>query len=409
MLEKLNVENTGGNNVKMFSASFAFFLNSILLVDLARMIIYRLGGSSTIVEYIVYVAAGAYSYFQIFINKRLVLNKKYVALITSIFFILFCSYIINSDISKALSYFIPFIIGRIIPGCYYCFHITEVKCQYLMQYLIKYRLVWILYAIIGNWYILQTTVSWNQYSMPYGYNLLIVACVLFYFLLSEKKPKYLLYFLIVSVFMLLRGSRGSLLCLIVFAFLYLFLYDKNKNKTKLILMMFVGAFLFLVVFFSDVIIAEMAKLLPGSRNIYYLTTNFFNDTGRSGLSDLFFNEIRNNPFAVRGVFSDRLLVSAWKGETFDITNYPHNLILELIYQFGIVFAILIIAIIVYCLIKSFKTVWNKNENSYLCLWLILFSSGLIRLFFSASYLTCIEFYLFAGICISLCKSYQEEE
>ena len=72
---------------------------------------------------------------------------------------------------------------------------------------------------------------------------------------------------------------------------------------------------------------------------------------------------------------------------------------ELFYQWSIPFGIIIFVTMILGIIRSMLCINKIKNNELVCLVLIFFVSGFIKLFFSASYLVSVEFYLLVGIII----------
>lgn len=386
-----------------YARVFALFLNAILIVDLVRMLI----NNTTIVsmaQYGIYIGCAIYIYWQIMFNNRFKIDKSLFGLVCVTVLTAFISYVICPEVEQAYSYYFSFILTRIIPALYFTIYIDKQKLVLTFEYLKKYRLLWLLYAIVGILWIPLHTNSWNQYSMTYGYNLLIPACLVFYCFIRYAKIKWLFYGSVFGVFMLLRGSRASVLCLMVFIILaYVMIHKENINKGKLariIVLLIVG--IIVLMNFKN-IISLLRNIFPSSRTLVLLASNINFDSGRSNIQSLYWDAINAHPFRVNGIFSDRIYYSNLMRGAYDMTNYPHNFIVELFYQWGIPLGIIVFIVLVVGIIKS---IWysNKNDDAELISFiLIMFVAGFLKLFFSASYLVSVEFYLLVGIVICVCQ------
>ena len=342
-------------------------------------------------------------------NNRFKIDKSLFGLVCVTVLTAFISYVICPEVEQAYSYYFSFILTRIIPALYFTIYIDKQKLVLTFEYLKKYRLLWLLYAIVGILWIPLHTNSWNQYSMTYGYNLLIPACLVFYCFIRYAKIKWLFYGSVFGVFMLLRGSRASVLCLMVFIILaYVMIHKENINKgninkgklARIIVLLIVG--IIVLMNFKN-IISLLRNIFPSSRTLVLLASNINFDSGRSNIQSLYWDAINAHPFRVNGIFSDRIYYSNLMRGAYDMTNYPHNFIVELFYQWGIPLGIIVFIVLVVGIIKS---IWysNKNDDAELISFiLIMFVAGFLKLFFSASYLVSVEFYLLVGIVICVCQ------
>lgn len=397
MYEKMN------RREENYAKIFALFLNAVLIVDLIRMLINSMT-IVNIVQYGIYIGCAMYIYWQIAFNDRFKIDKSLFGLVCSTVLIAFISYAICPEVKQAYSYYISFFLTRIIPALYFTIYIDKQKLVLTFEYLKKYRLLWLLYAIVGMLWIPLHTNSWNQYSMTYGYNLLIPACLVVYCFIRYGKIKWFFYGSAFGIFMLLRGSRASVLCLLLFIILaYVMIHKENINMGKLarIIMLLIVGVIVLINFKN--IVSLLSDIFPSSRTLALLVSNINFDSGRSNIQSLYWEAINSHPLRFNGIFSDRIYYSNLTRSVYDMTNYPHNFIVELFYQWGIPLGIIIFILIVVGIIKS---IWysNRIDNAELiCFILIMFVAGFMKLFFSASYLVSVEFYLLVGIIICICQ------
>jgi len=384
-----------------YAKIFALFLNAVLIVDFFRMLVNSLI-IVNLVQYGIYIGCAIYTYWQIIFRYRLKIDKSFFVLICIVALIAMVSYTVCSEILQAYSYYIPFVLARGIPALFFTIYINKQKLILTFEYLKKFRLLWLLYAIVGMvWITYQIN---SQYSMTYGYNLLIPACIAFFCFIRYLKVRWLFYEIVFFMCMLLRGSRASVLCLMVFmalAYLMIQKEDKKGEKlTRLILVLLIG--IIFLIRFND-IISLLSNTFPSSRTLALLASDIDYDSGRADIQSLFWEKIKLHPFKFNGIFADRIYFSNWERVAYDMTNYPHNFIVELFFQFGIPLGIIFFTLIVLGIVQSILCS-NKIKNAeLLCFVLVMLVAGFIKLFFSASYLVSVEFYLLIGICICICR------
>lgn len=385
-----------------YADMFALFINAVLLVDMIRMFT-----NSTIavniVQYGIYISCALYGYLQLLYYKKMKIDKKLFWIISITILISFISYIVCPEVIKAYSYYVAFFFTRIIPALYFTIYSNNRKLILTFEKLKKYRFIWLFYAIVGFIWIPLHTNSWNQYSMTYGYNLLIPFCIVSYCFIRYRKIKWLLYTIIFSVFMLLRGSRAAVLCLVVFVVLAYIMINKDSlnisKMTKIIILLIAG--IFASINFKT-IMSLLSNIFPSSRTLALLSTNIKFDSGRSNIQSLYWKAIKSHPFRFNGIFSDRIYYSNVTGHVYNMTNYPHNFIVELFYQWGILFGGTIFIAIIVCIIISLQYGNKNNRTELLCFILTMFVAGFFKLFFSGSYLVSVEFYLLIGIILYIC-------
>lgn len=388
----------------------ALFLNALLIVDLLRMIPLVTGRMVSVVQYFLYILIALCTYYDIVVGKKGLIEKKLFGFIAISLVVIIVSVFVCPDVISGYGYFIPFFITRIIPAMIFMIYSNQRVIQDCVEQMKKYRFIWIVYAVIGNIWIPQHTASWNQYSMTYGYNLLIPACLLWFYFVLEKRIKWIAYDGIIVMLMVLRGSRASVLCLFIFMVLVYIFVDSEKHNTGRQVRIVVALSLLGVTAVSfQSIVSVLVKLLSNSRTLYLLSTNISFDSGRSGIMDFYWEEINNHLFSFKGILSDRVIYSQKFGTGFSLTNYPHNFIIEVLFQFGVIIGILFLLFLLSLLLKKFKEIRICSNPYYTCFYFMLFVAGLIKLFFSASYLTSVEFFLLLGMLLVPPFSLNSEE
>lgn len=96
------------------------------------------------------------------------------------------------------------------------------------------------------------------------------------------------------------------------------------------------------------------------------------------ITDLIIEAIAKNPILGIGIAGDRVLLEG---------SYSHNIVIEVISNFGIILGILLLSVLG---IKWIKSLFSKNE-SYLDIILIWSSIGFIHLFISSHILLILSF------------------
>ena len=382
-----------------FAKIFVLLLNALLVVDLFRMFI----GNEiivSIVQYTIYIGCAIYTYWQILVCKKFKIDKYLFCFVCFLIFTILFSYLVCPDTQKSYSYYILFVITRSIPSLYFTLYIDKEKLKLTFYYLQKYRFIWLLYAVAGMFWIPKHTNSWNQYSITYGYNLLIPTCIVIFYFIRDKKIKWFIYSIIFSVSILWRGSRGAILCELLFILPLYIMQHKAERKIKkwFKILLLVGLAILVMWNFKN-IAGVLGYFFPNSRTLTLLSSDANFDSGRAYIQSVYWREIMLHPFKFNGIFSDRIYYSSVTQEIYDMTNYPHNLVVELFYQWSIPFGMIIFVTMILGIIRSVLSINKIKNNELVCLVLIFLVSGFIKLFFSASYLVSVEFYLLIGIII----------
>lgn len=216
------------------------------------------------------------------------------------------------------------------------------------------------------------------YSMGYSYLVLPVLCsVLYKFMLSKS----IYCFIEVAIFTLLvmmYGSRGCLVSVAVFFFLCC-----NKKCLSMILIILCAVFLY-IIDVGNIILALMDQFDIESRTLRLLFGDFGHDSGRGDVYNYFIGMIENRPILGYGISSDIALFGM----------YPHNVFLEILFDFGIIAGGIIIMFMVTTIIVSFTKHKSTTTKK------LLFSISCIPLMFSLSYITAPYFWLFLGACFA---------
>ena len=306
------------------------------------------------------------------------------------------SLILEPKIIQFYPYFIFSFFLRYIPSIYYMLELRNF--EKLFEAMKKYICIWLLYAIIGIWYVPLHTP--NGYSMTFGYNLFFALGFLFVYLYKEKKIHYLVCEIIILGAVVLRGSRGIILCFGVFAVLSLMVEILKKLTIQRSFALLLSSLAVLIAVFNINYILKLASIiLPNSRTLMLLSDNLTFDSGRSSIQDIFNYEISKNIFAVRGIFSDRIFFTEKQtGVAYSITNYPHSFICEVFFQYGLLIATVFLLFLLYGTMKSMKIV-RIQSMEIIAIFYMLLSIGVIQLFFSNSYLISYTFFMYIGIMI----------
>lgn len=172
------------------------------------------------------------------------------------------------------------------------------------------------------------------------------------------------------------GARGAITSLFAFiAIYYIISGKKSNNKRARLFVVSIAAVVFFLCF--DVIIDYLFELLDArgisSRSIermYYGQIQGDDvSTGRFKIYNMAFNEFLQSPIWGNGIGS----FDAYKG------TMPHNIILQLMVEGGLIFVIPFMIII----IKGIKYIYVKGSRSDIGVFMLfIFCAGMIRLFLS---------------------------
>lgn len=286
-----------------------------------------------------------------------------------------------SNLPRVIFICIPlFLFGKELNSCRMIYNLNEKIVSLILKMCICFEIVNIFVGI-----------RIEGYSMGISYSILFFLGIY----LSKIKYSYkecvkIFYFI---WFILKYGSRGSLLCILVYIVcleVNNFIYKRELVKNILLLLCVVMIFYTKKQVFSFLqIIVNIFNI--SSRSIDLLIRNSGNGVYLSGRNILYsniINIIKNNPLQIRGIFSERLINSG---------IYAHNIVLELLYQFGIVIGGLLIILIA---ILFFRIVFSNRQYLFNR---VTFSLGIIsltRLMISSDVWINLEFWLWLGLCFN---------
>ena len=234
----------------------------------------------------------------------------------------------------------------------------------------------VLLSLIG-FNLLGFTFNNNEYSVGFGASIMLPACFLIEDALN-KKPFALILALAIILAIVLYGSRGPLLSIGLWLLLYLYQSVSSKNVNKKInkkfgVVFLIGIFTFIFLYFDGFNSIYQYFEAKGvySRSLYLFANDFGHLSNRDILYNYFWDAIKDSPFEVRGIGADRVVRGA----------YPHNIVIELLYQLGILIAV---PLLVSFFIMGLKSIFNKRNTSYNLLITIFFCAGLVLRIISGS-------------------------
>ena len=102
-------------------------------------------------------------------------------------------------------------------------------------------------------------------------------------------------------------------------------------------------------------------------------------------------------FEVNGLFFDRILLSGLD------TPYPHNIVYEIMLQFGRLLGSIILFVLGFSIIKTFLNVDRTSKK----LLFVFFMTLMGRFWVSGSYVTEFRFYVFMCIVYAMSKTYSK--
>lgn len=252
----------------------------------------------------------------------------------------------------------------------------------------------IIFAVLSD--IIALFILQEKYydDMNFGYGVGLVTCDALFEYLQGRKKTDLFFSLVGIISILMSGTRGPVLCVMILFVLWTFIYQKEfKYRVEaivgcivLVLLNYLGIFYRLLeklsLFLQSVGIQDnriMDMLFSGE---------IWDSSGRDDIFSIIWEAIMQRPLLGYGIGADRLLLQK--------NSYVHNIILELFCNFGIIFGSIIF---IYLMRLFIKSIFEKNSDfSGVCL--VIFSVAVIRLMISSSYIISPIFFLLIGMCLN---------
>lgn len=247
----------------------------------------------------------------------------------------------------------------------------------------------------------------NMYgNMEISYSILPLGIFSFYVFMNDKNLKNLFYFLLSFIIIVAVGSRGPLVCILLYILAFMLL---NAKKHKILTLAGFGLILFITLNFQSIVLQTIKIFeeynIP-SRTLYKIIEEDFADgTGRTNIYEVTFDLLNNHPVLGVGLGVERITINyVFNNMEKDMSScYPHNIILEILVQFGYFIGLTIIFFIIFVIYKAFSKS-NLLEKNVLIIFGIM--EG-VRLMISSSYLLSPVIFMFFGFCLK--KAFIEEE
>jgi hypothetical protein len=233
-------------------------------------------------------------------------------------------------------------------------------------------------------------------DMGMSYSVLFPAMFLYYTYSETKNKLDLMFFLLGVAMILVFGTRGPFLCLIVFLLVFLFLNYRQNAVMTINLLLVIGA---IFIFLRPIMIVLMflTRMVGLSTRIFesYLEDNLLNyenSSGRNEIHEILWNYIINDRGGIGYGFGSDRIISGF---------YAHNLVYEVWTDFGLYIGTFLLILFVFFIVKTFRKAYGSDSFN-LFLMLLICSVG--RLMLSSSYLQDLQFYFLIGFCVNILRS-----
>lgn len=241
-------------------------------------------------------------------------------------------------------------------------------------------------------------------DMNNAYNILPHACMTFYYMLKEFRWYRLVIFLLSALALLMLGTRGAVLCLLVFIVLCSALTVRFKHPLVLLAMVVVCL---LFVFFQELTdwlmnaAYSICESLGLSTRVFdkIMSGDFAVSDARVNLKDRVQHYLLAYPLVGLGIYGDRFVSGG---------QYAHNLFLEIYGQFGILMGTIITVALVAVSYRGIRNAFkSKDKNAQMIILLLL--GYCFKLLVSGSYLREAFFWLMLGYFVAVNRNCTETE
>lgn len=217
----------------------------------------------------------------------------------------------------------------------------------------------------------------SEYSMGFGYCILLPMLVLFY----QRKFYSIIISLLLFMLLVVYGSRGPLLTVAIFL-LYMLIDKKSYGLVGVIVAVGIAGF--------TAFVSYIESLGISSRTVsMFLGGNLDAESNRDAIVQKAIDLINANPITGCGLFGDRKPIGDW----------CHNIILEFFCDFGVFLGSVLLILFFYWILMSFIKLKGMNKD----ILAMFIAYALVPMFVSNSYLTDSNFALFTGLLFLILK------
>ncbi len=203
----------------------------------------------------------------------------------------------------------------------------------------------------------------ERYNMSFSYGCLFPMMILYYC----KRPFPMMISFLIFLIVVAFGSRGASIVFVGYVIMDLFL---SRNRFR----WFVLSFGVLAVVLLPLFMNSLESIGITSRTLYLLKEgNLTQSNGRESIYSFFIDQLLNNPISGIGIYGDRIDTGG---------AYCHNLILELLLNFGFILGSIAVICLLSFIIRTFGLLKGLDRNLYM----VFVLYGLGPLMASSSYL-----------------------
>lgn len=227
----------------------------------------------------------------------------------------------------------------------------------------------------------------TKYNMELSYNLLQHVLIVSWIALKEMKP-WKITIMLLGIFMLLSfGTRGPVVCMILFVSVYLLFYRPSKyhNTIRIII---TSIAVVLLTFMEQFMLFMQGLVLNMGLSTRIFDKYFENDLGYTADRDILVEQLNQVMLAEPQFFGYGVL-----GSYRYIGTYPHKVWIEFIFSFGWLIGCMLLFALSILIYKAYKRCVNETERIFL---ILLLDVSVVKLCFSGTFIDDVLFFMLLG-------------
>ena len=329
---------------------------------------------------VVLVCFGAYGlgHVQLYVKDTIITLVLFILCLINVI-------IFNVKIDEYMISFFSFIFMIIASG--------SIDYEKHQDYILNMSSLYILVLFVYRLFFYRAAVSSDYFDdMGFAYYITPSAIILTYYFFRDRRIKHLILLIMSVIFLFVCGTRGAILCCVLFV-IYCLIMEMQKIKTKKKWILFAALLLVLIAIINfRHIVAWTYPFLKengfSTRWMRYLQSGggLFETSGRDVIIKTVADNIFKHPIWGGGLMEDRI----------SIGGYCHNIILELLNSFGIPLGVLLfialLFLIIYSYIKTKSIVYKYYIAAFTCI-------SVVKLMVSSSFMQESSLFILIGICL----------
>ncbi len=383
-----------------------FFWFSLIITDIARRIP-MLSNATNMIRNSVYLVVFGLLFFIVLLKRK---NYLYYFIPAMIFLVVFgLSYFFHPEIINLVSNDLQLFFVRCLVG--FCLGVSIVDWDDLLNQISSWHWLSLAYALLIFFSRTNTIEDLTNY-MSFSYALFIPATITLFFGFENKKILFVISGVIQMLVIALIGARGPVLCFLISLAFILFIKFNTKSMQltkKVLVILLISVCVIVLIFSYNTILTVLCGYFPNSRTLIMISQgSLFESSERNAIYDPLFSELKRNPILPNGLFYDRIYLSNNRIGLQSSIVYPHNLILEIWFQFGLLGLLFLLqyfrkmAGILFQIIKNFNETYNIVFSVF-CLAICC------KMMISSTYISDAQFWFSIGTIINLSRILQYKD